>query len=533
MKGIIYVRVSSEEQVKGTSLEHQDELCRGYCQNKGIEVVGIYREEGASAKTAKRAEFLRAIEYCRKHKGNVDAFVVYKVDRFARNTEDHFYVRKMLIEYGVTLHSVTEPIGNNPAEKFIETVLAGSAEFDNAIRTQRCVDGLAARINQGISPFKPPIGYECQHAKKRGEKKSGPDKPDKKMFPIIQKALKAFSTGKYSQAEMIALFDKLGLAEIRGKKTMPQFVSKIFNRYLKFYAGILVNPWTNEEIQGLHKPMITKEELFKIKILLSGKKLNVKHIKKNPKFPLRRTVFCNYCGRPLTGSCSHGNGGEYFYYHCYSKDCPSYGKGFNKTELEKAFVEYLNSITPKKDFLEVFKTAVLDSWKEQGLNFKTEARNYERQLAILGEKRKRIFEMREDGSYTPEEFRERKEEIDNKIMATKISLSETRIEQFDIEGVLSYTNNFISNLGRQWLDLAVSHSRFQKMVFPEGISYTRNKGFTTTRLGLIYELNRTFGTQKSPLVDCSLTSWNLIMAELRMWSSLKEESAERSYKDKL
>jgi len=76
MKGIIYVRVSSDEQVKGTSLENQDDLCRAYCQNKGIEVVEIFREEGASAKTAQRAEFLRSIEFCRKNKGKIDAFVV-------------------------------------------------------------------------------------------------------------------------------------------------------------------------------------------------------------------------------------------------------------------------------------------------------------------------------------------------------------------------------------------------------------------------------------------------------------------------
>ena len=160
--------------------------------------------------------------------------------------------------------------------------------------------------------------------------------------------------------------------------------------------------------------------------------------------------------------------------------------------------------------------------KNNGLVFKTDAQNYERQLSILEEKRKSIFEMREDGSYTPEEFRERKGEIENRIMATKISLSETRIEQFDIEGVLSFANNFIVNLGRQWIDLETSHLRFQKMIFPEGISYTRNIGFTTTSLGLIYELNRTSGTQKSPLVDCSLTSWNQIMAELKQWQALKE-----------
>jgi hypothetical protein len=200
-----------------------------------------------------------------------------------------------------------------------------------------------------------------------------------------------------------------------------------------------------------------------------------------------------------------------------------YGKVINKQKLEKEFLEYLNLITPKKEFLAVFKTTILDLWNNQGLYFQNEAQKYQRQLMTLEEKRKKIFEMREDGSYTPEEFRERKEEIENAIMVTKISLDETRIEQFDIEGVLSYANNFITNLGRQWLDLANSQLRFQKMVFPEGISYTRNKGFGTPRLGLIYELNRTFGTNKSPLVDRTFNSWNQIMAELREWEKIKQD----------
>ncbi|MSU44944.1 recombinase family protein, partial [Candidatus Nomurabacteria bacterium] len=51
MKGIIYVRVSSEEQVKGTSLEFQEESCRKYCKDKSIEVIKVFREEGASAKS--------------------------------------------------------------------------------------------------------------------------------------------------------------------------------------------------------------------------------------------------------------------------------------------------------------------------------------------------------------------------------------------------------------------------------------------------------------------------------------------------
>jgi hypothetical protein len=107
-------------------------------------------------------------------------------------------------------------------------------------------------------------------------------------------------------------------------------------------------------------------------------------------------------------------------------------------------------------------------------------------------------------------------------MAKKISLDESRIEQFDVEGTLSYANSFISDLGRQWLDLATSHSSFQKRVFPDGISYKRNEGFGNPNLGLIYEMNRTFVNQKSPNVDCSLIDWKKIVLELKQWKELRE-----------
>jgi hypothetical protein len=60
------------------------------------------------------------------------------------------------------------------------------------------------------------------------------------------------------------------------------------------------------------------------------------------------------------------------------------------------------------------------------------------------------------------------------------------------------------------------------MVFPEGISYKRNEGFVTAKLGLIYELNRTFGNEKSPLVDYALTHWNQIITELKHWQELRQ-----------
>ena len=178
-----------------------------------------------------------------------------------------------------------------------------------------------------------------------------------------------------------------------------------------------------------------------------------------------------------------------------------FGKSIAKKDLEAEFLRYLEKITPKEKWLAVFKETVLDLWEEQGKGFDVAAQQYERQLALLEAKRKRIYEMREDSSYTKEEFLERKQQVDNEMVAAKISVSEARIEQFDIEGSLAYAINFISHLGRQWFDLPPEiRPRFQKLLFPVGLSYKPETGFGTARLGLIYELKETSRDEKSLLV---------------------------------
>jgi len=529
MKGVIYTRVSSDEQVKGTSLEFQEDLCRKYCEQKGVEVAAVFREEGETAKDLSlnnRKKFLEALEFCRKYKNQIQNFVVLRVDRFARNTEDHFAVRKILLGYGTSLHSVTEPIGNKPAEKFIETVLAGAAEYDNAIRKQRCTDGMMSRINQGFLPWQPPPGYDCLNSKKRGEKKTEPDPPNERLFPIIQRGLKEFAQGMYSQVELAQAMNKWGFENARGIKCYPQFVDRILGKYLKHYAGIITNPWTGKDVDGLHKPMITKDEMYQIMLIRSGKARNVARNKYNSDFPLRRTVRCGVCMNLLTASSPRSKGNKYFYYHCKNSQCLMYGKSIPKLDLERDFLVYLERITPKEDFLAVFREIVLDSWKDDKQLWELEAKKCARQMEIVETKKKRIYEMREDGSYTKEEFIERKEAVENEIATVKISLSEARIEEFDVESSLTYAASFIRDVGRQWFDLPPQlRQKFQKLVFPEGIAYLQNEGFGNPNLSAIYELNRRFADKQSHLVAQVRASWKPIMQELKAWHDLQLEIA--------
>jgi site-specific DNA recombinase len=81
-KCVIYCRVSSKEQVEGTSLETQQKFCREYAARQGWDVSDVFVEMGESAKTADRTQFQKALSFCARKKPRIDFFVVYKLDRF-------------------------------------------------------------------------------------------------------------------------------------------------------------------------------------------------------------------------------------------------------------------------------------------------------------------------------------------------------------------------------------------------------------------------------------------------------------------
>ncbi len=89
LTAVIYTRVSTDKQVGNASLETQEKACRAFCAQNGWEPLRLFREEGESAKTADRPQLLAAIDFCHQMKPSPDFFVVYAVDRLARNAEDH------------------------------------------------------------------------------------------------------------------------------------------------------------------------------------------------------------------------------------------------------------------------------------------------------------------------------------------------------------------------------------------------------------------------------------------------------------
>src|SRR3989344_4399887 len=156
---IIYIRVSSKEQIETFSLSNQEKFCRELSERDGYDVLGVWKEEGESAKTANRTQLQLMMRFAEKNKKRISRLVVYKVDRLSRDTADYLAIKTFFKKLGISVVSATEKLEDTPGGKFYETLLSAAAQFDNDVRSQRTLEGMKARLLKGLWSSVAPWGY--------------------------------------------------------------------------------------------------------------------------------------------------------------------------------------------------------------------------------------------------------------------------------------------------------------------------------------------------------------------------------------
>jgi DNA invertase Pin-like site-specific DNA recombinase len=293
---VIYVRVSTDEQVKGTSLEHQERECRKLCAREGWVVDRVFVDRGASAKTAEREEFRKMIRYCSEYRHRIGYVVVLNCTRFARRNSDHQFVRMALSKEGIQLRSVQEPIDETSTGRLIENMAAAYAEFDNSRRTENTVAGMRTKAEHGFWQHPTPIGFE-----KIGSKKDARLVPDPMRAPLIRQAFEMYASGLYDARRVLDAVTKAGLRTRRGKKLTLQTFHKMLRRAL--YAGRLENAAWGIVVKAQAEAIVDPGVFDRVQDVLSGKRPVIATYQRNhPAFPLRWFVRCAACDTPLTAS---------------------------------------------------------------------------------------------------------------------------------------------------------------------------------------------------------------------------------------
>ena len=105
----LYIRVSTEEQaMHGISLVAQEDSLLRYANDRGYKVVGIYRDEGNSARkpVMKRPVMLELLEDVKA--GKIDRILFTKLDRWFRNVREYHNVQDILEHHNVTWQATLE-----------------------------------------------------------------------------------------------------------------------------------------------------------------------------------------------------------------------------------------------------------------------------------------------------------------------------------------------------------------------------------------------------------------------------------------
>jgi len=141
MANIGYARVSST----GQSLDVQIDKLNAYGCNAGD--GQIFKEKVSGSKAENRIE----LKACLKHIRKGDALVVTKLDRLARSTLDLTIIADDLEKRGIDLVVLDQKIDTStPTGKLLFNMLGSIAEFENAIRKERQVDGIARAKSLGV-----------------------------------------------------------------------------------------------------------------------------------------------------------------------------------------------------------------------------------------------------------------------------------------------------------------------------------------------------------------------------------------------
>lgn len=146
----LYARVSTHDQ---QTLPMQLAAMREYAKRRGWKVALEEKEVGSGAKTRpKREELLRAAR-----RREVDAIVVWRLDRWGRSLLDLIATLQELHAVGVGFVSLTEALDmTTPGGRALAGMLAVFAEFERDILRDRVKAGIAQARQEGRLHGRPP-----------------------------------------------------------------------------------------------------------------------------------------------------------------------------------------------------------------------------------------------------------------------------------------------------------------------------------------------------------------------------------------
>ena len=293
-------RVSTDEQVrKGDSLDAQEDALVEYANNNNMKIVGIYRDEGHSARkpVLKRPVMLELLEDVKA--GKIDRILVTKLDRWFRNVEQYYAVQRILDKHNVAWQAILENYETATADgRFKVNIMLSVAENESDRTSERIKFVFDAKLAKKECYFKLPLGYTTEMID--GVRRAVKDPETQHIIEDFFERAMATSIRRAAE-EMNLKYDRVH---------PYKFWWQIAKREL--YTGVY------KGIEDFAPAYITKEQYEE----LNNKNKTIRKTKQNRVYMFTGLLYCPNCKRKLGGkycTSGHGYSNEYMYYRCVGK----------------------------------------------------------------------------------------------------------------------------------------------------------------------------------------------------------------------
>ena len=163
-RACVYTRVSTDAQgeVDKVSLPEQERMAKACIESKGWRYIRTYEDNGYSGRTTDRPALQQMLSDIEK--GEIDAVVIYKLDRLSRKQRDTLsIIEEFLLKNEVDLVSLNETLDtSSPWGRAMIGVLSSFNQLESENIAMRTAMGRYATAREGgYAGGKPPLGYRA------------------------------------------------------------------------------------------------------------------------------------------------------------------------------------------------------------------------------------------------------------------------------------------------------------------------------------------------------------------------------------
>ncbi|MBR3592188.1 MAG: recombinase family protein [Clostridia bacterium] len=391
-RAVAYARFSSNNQ-RDESIDAQLRAIREYCERNDIQLVDIYTDEAQSATTDNRDDFKVMIDNILKGKLDIDAVLVHKFNRFARNKYDSALYKKRLRDIGINVISVTQPIDDSPEGRILESLIEAMDEYYS--------ENLALEVKKGM------LENALKGKHTGGGKLLGLSVDDEGYYypdenaPIVQRIFKEYADG-VPKAKIVERLNREGYKNQYGRPFNTRTLLDLLQN--EKYIGNYVYNHTQTDIirlEGVIKEPIIDEDLWDEVQKLRHTKNKPKHRKR--KYLLTGKMRCGLCGFTYCGSGgkkTNKNGDVAAYYKCQGKVKNKNGctnPSLNKDYYEKLITDTITETVLTDNAIEEIAGMVLKQLEDDRKSPQTPTAKLKKQLAKIIEKQTKLTDLYLDG----------------------------------------------------------------------------------------------------------------------------------------